>query len=83
MGTTTLKRQFITDAAGEPIGVILPIEEYQLVEGMLSERANRSDEDARLALVRGAMSDPAFVADLEDTMHAFRFVDAEWPEPGR
>ncbi len=76
MGTTTLKRQFITDASGEPIGVILPIEEYQLVEDVLSDRIGRSDEVAKLALMREAMSDPAFVADLEDTMHAFRFVDA-------
>ncbi len=77
MGNTVLKRQFIRDAAGEPIGVILPIEEYQLVEDVLGERTVQADDEAKLSLMGEAMSDPAFVADLEDSMHAFRFVDAE------
>jgi hypothetical protein len=29
MSETTLTRQFILDASGKPVGVILPIEEYQ------------------------------------------------------
>jgi len=33
-----LKRQFITDAAGKPVGVILPLEEFALVEEILEQR---------------------------------------------
>lgn len=33
-------------------------------------------------LAAEAMADPDFVADMHDTMNAFRYVDAEnWPEP--
>ena len=45
-----LKRQFITDAAGTPIGVILPLEEFALVEEILEQRfptpgeANKLDQ---------------------------------------
>jgi hypothetical protein len=35
MDTIILKRQLITDATGKPVGVILPLEEYALVEAVL------------------------------------------------
>ncbi len=38
MAGTILKRQFITDAAGNPVGVILPLEEFVLVEEILDQR---------------------------------------------
>ena len=38
MTATTLRRQFIRDAGGIPIGVILPIEEYVRVASLLDER---------------------------------------------
>jgi hypothetical protein len=38
MAGTVLKRQFITDASGNPVGVILPLEEYALVEETLKQR---------------------------------------------
>ena len=31
MTVTILRRQFITDAAGNPVGVILPLEEFALL----------------------------------------------------
>ena len=38
MTTTVLKRQYIADALGNPIGVILPIEEFALAEEVLEQR---------------------------------------------
>ncbi len=38
MITTALKRQFITDAVGNLVGVILPLEEFALVEEILEQR---------------------------------------------
>jgi hypothetical protein len=35
MTETVLKRQFITDSDGTPVGVILPIEEFALVQDLL------------------------------------------------
>lgn len=37
MDTIILKRQLITDASGKPVGVILPLEEYALVEAILEK----------------------------------------------
>jgi hypothetical protein len=37
MDTLVLKRQLITDATGKPVGVILPLEEYRLVEAILDQ----------------------------------------------
>jgi hypothetical protein len=39
MSGTALKRQFIRDAEGRPIGVILPLEEFTLVEQFLEQHA--------------------------------------------
>jgi len=39
MTTTVLKRQFITDAAGNRIGVILPLGEFALVRESLDRLA--------------------------------------------
>jgi len=78
---TTLKRQFITDVAGNPVGVILPLEEYALVQEMLEHYAPPSDEADQLARVAQAAHDPLFMADLRETMSAFAKADAEWWEP--
>ncbi|MCZ7668996.1 MAG: hypothetical protein M5U34_18300 [Chloroflexi bacterium] len=37
MATMVLKRQFITDTEGNPIGIILPLTEYALVEPILAQ----------------------------------------------
>lgn len=80
MGTTVLKRQFITDADGKPIGVILPLSEYALVEPILAKHESASAIE-KLAKMKEAGGDPLFMADLEETMHAFEATDAEWWEP--
>ena len=77
----TLKRQFITDAVGNPIGVILPLEEYALVEKMLTELTQPLDMADKLDQMEQAAGDTLFMADLHETMSAFDEVDTEWWEP--
>jgi hypothetical protein len=80
---TTIKRQFITDTTGAPIGVILPIEEYALVRDQIEGRIDEHKEDAeaKLRLIEKAARDPQFLADLNEIMAAFAHVDNEWWEP--
>jgi len=70
MTRTVLKRQFITDAASNPIGVILPLEEFALVEEMLEQQQRPSEAD-KLEQMEQATHDPLFMADLHETMSAF------------
>ena len=79
MTVITLKRQFIADATGKPVGVILPLSEFALVQDVL-ERKLEYDTAAKLAQIKQAAADPLFLADLRDTMSAFAGVDAEWWE---
>jgi len=81
MTTTTLKRQFITDAEGNPIAVILPLEEFALVKDILDRRSQTTSEADKLAQIEQAAQDPLFMADLRETMSAFTEADAEWWEP--
>ena len=83
MTTTTLKRQFITDEEGNPIAVILPLEEFALVKDILDQRSQTTDEADKLAQIEQAAQDPLFMADLRETMSAFAKADAEWWEPPR
>lgn len=80
MTTTTLKRQYITDANGNPIGIILPLEEFALIEQVLEQRLSDSQLDEKIALIEKATNDPLFLADLRETMDAFAPADAEWWE---
>jgi len=80
MTTMVLKRQIITDADGNPVGVILPLSEYARVEKYLAQNDVLSTVD-KLTLVEQASTNPLFMADLNDTMSAFAEVDAEWWEP--
>jgi hypothetical protein len=77
---TMLKRQFITDADGKPIGVILPLEEFALIEKILKQRLEEGRDDDKIKLIEQAATDPLFLADLRETMEAFAGVDAEWWE---
>ena len=81
MTITSLRRQFITDAEGNPIAVILPLEEFALVEDILDQKSRTTDEADRLAQIERAAQDPLFMADLRETMSAFAETDAEWWEP--
>ena len=78
-----IKRQFIRDATGVPIGVILPIEEFVLVKEIL-ENLNSlpaPDDDEKFNLLEQAAHDPLFLADMNEVMVAFASTDGEWWEP--
>ena len=77
MTATTLKRQFIRDAGGNPIGVILPIEEYVRVAPLLDERLIDDQDKERLEQIEYAVRDPLFLADLRETMAAYEVADAQ------
>lgn len=81
MQQTTLARQFITDAQGTPVAVILPIEEYEVVQNMLEEHVE--EEGRMLKEMESAANDPLFLADLQETMKYFETVDNEWWEPAQ
>ena len=79
MTVITLKRQFIADANGKPVGVILPLSEFALVKDVLDQKLE-SATAAKLAQIKQAAADPLFLADLRDTMSAFAGADCEWWE---
>ena len=87
MSTIHIKRQLITDALGNPIGIILPLEEFALVRDILEKRLPTLASplapgvDA-WAQMEQAVNDPLFMADLRETMAAFSAADAEWSDPG-
>jgi len=78
---TILKRQFIRDIVGNPIGVILPLEEYALVEEILEQHTLFLNETDKLEQMEQAAHDPLFIADLREMMSTFAETDSEWWEP--
>ena len=79
-----IKRQFIWDATGTAVGVILPIEEFALVKDLLEQQVDRpasKTEDEALELMERAMTHQLFIVDLNEVMSDFSFVDSEWWEP--
>jgi hypothetical protein len=74
---TVLKRQFITDTTGNPIGVILPLEEFELVAETLAQRLTSQQTEVKLQRMEVAAQDPLFLADLAEMMADFSHVDAE------
>jgi hypothetical protein len=83
MAITALKRQFITDAEGNPVAIILPIEEFILVKDVLDQRRRTKDEADKIAQMEQAAQDPLFMADLRETMSVFTDADREWWEPAQ
>ena len=83
MAMTVLKRQFITDAAGNPVGVILPLEEFALVEETLKQRLPSPGTADKLVQMELAATDPLFMSDLREIMSAFAGADAQWWEPAQ
>lgn len=79
MSTITLKRQFITDVTGKPIGVIIPWEEFAMVDALLQQQS-ATGEAEKIARMEQAAQDYLFMADLRETMQDFANVDAEWWE---
>jgi len=80
MAANVLKRQFIRDAAGNPIGVILPLEEFALVEEVLKQRLEGLSTEDKLAKMKKAVNDSLFMDDLREVMIAFEQADAQWAE---
>jgi hypothetical protein len=80
MVNTILKRQFITDADGNPVAVILPLEQFALVEEILERHFPLPNETAKLEMMEQAAGDPRFLSDLRETMTAYSTVDGEWWE---
>jgi hypothetical protein len=74
------KWQFVTDAEGNRIGVILPLEGFSLIEDTLEQRIQAHGDEAKLKLMEQAANDPLFLADLHETMQSFADSDAEWWE---
>ena len=83
MASTVLKRQYITDAAGNPIGIILPLEEFALVEETLKQRLPHPGTADKIAKMELAANDALFMSDLQETMSAFAGADAQWWEPAQ
>ena len=81
MAEIGLKRQFIRDAAGNPVAVILPLEEFALIKDFLEQRSQSLSEAEKLDQMEQAADDRLFMADLRETMSAFSNADAEWWEP--
>jgi len=44
-------------------------------------RVSRTDKAAKLQLMEQAITDPRFLADLNETMKDFAHIDAEWWKP--
>lgn len=81
MPTTVLGRQFIRDAGGNPIAVILPLEEYLRVAQFLGESTVDDGDEEKLVQIEYAISDPLFLADLRETMEDYETTDSQWWEP--
>lgn len=76
MATITLQRQFIHDLNGNPVGVILSLEEFALIKDVLEKRTTSPSLDP-VAQMTQAANDPLFMADLHETMADFALVDEE------
>jgi hypothetical protein len=81
MSEVVLKRKFITDSAGKPVGVILPRQQFAGVEEILEQQFPVANDAEKLEGMRQAADDPRFLADLHETTSAFAEVDAEWWKP--
>ncbi|NLL11302.1 MAG: hypothetical protein GX268_10540 [Methanomicrobiales archaeon] len=80
MSIAILKRQVIKDAEGNPIGVILPIEEYVLIEHGLPQQDNLDNLVEKINIMEQAIKDPDFMSDLDEIMTSFVTADEEWWE---
>jgi hypothetical protein len=87
---TVLKRQFITDAEGNPVGVILPLEEFVLVEDLLEqhfptsvaptvgEQAKRTEHSVREAEYFGMWADRQDMQGLSSREWLERLRSQQW-----
>ena len=84
MSEVTLTKQYILDAAGIPVGVILPIEEYDALTkskplpGVKGQRLAQSPLYGALRHLKGTV---AATEDLDETLHElWSSWDKEQPE---
>jgi len=80
MSISVLKRQLITDAEGNPIGVILPMEEFLMIEHNLPREGVTDVKIEKLNRMKHAVNDTLFMTDLNETMSTYSTVDREWWE---
>ncbi len=83
MPPTDTRHQFVTDAEGNQVGVILPLKEFELLEETLNRRVHVHSKADKLAQMEEAANDEMFMADLCDTMSAFSTTDAQWTESAK
>ncbi len=81
MATTVIGRQFIRDVEGNAVGVILPLEEFALVEEALRQFAPVRGTEEKLVQIQQAVDDILFMDDLRRTMSDFAQANAKWWEP--
>jgi len=58
-------------------GLLRPLQQLALNEGQRISILLIEPEEARLAAMREAMNDPLFLADLQEVMEDFQYIDAE------
>jgi hypothetical protein len=81
---TVLKRQFIKDAEGNPVGVILPLEEFVLVEELLDQhfptpsQARRPQRSVREADYFGMWADREDMQGLSSRQWLERLRNQQW-----
>ena len=81
MTKTVLKRQYITDANGTPIGIILPIEEYALIQDLLewmSPSVKETNPKALTDLVDRSIQDAEFFGMWADRKDLIGRSSREW-----
>jgi hypothetical protein len=86
MTETILKRQYITDADGTPVGVILPIEEFALVQHLLETKSpavKETEPDVQELPARRPIRDAAFFGIWADRQDMQGQSTRDWLETQR
>ena len=71
--------QFVTDADGNKVAVILPIKEYEemLEDLQIPNRSTPPGLEEKLAAMREAASDELYLSDMDEVADDFKHADAE------
>jgi hypothetical protein len=79
MTTATLTKQFIFDAYGTPIGVILPIEDYEALVKPRADRVSPKSRHSYVSPLLGALRDlSGEVASTEEMDAALEELWSTW-----
>jgi len=79
-----VKRQFITDAEGNRVGVILPMEQFKFVEQILKQRfpdSGRTEQADENALFPSDLHEPMFTYAGDDPIAAAQSSLDFWDNP--